>query len=192
MEGKEDQIGRDTVLELLKQVDEYVPTPQRAVEKPFLMTIEGIYSITGRGTVVTGRVERGSVKKGQECEILGYGKQLKTVVTGLEMFKKTLDEGRAGDQLGALVRGIKREQLKRGMVLCKPGTFKTSNNFESQIYLLKKEEGGSMKPFLSTHRVQMFARTFDQRVEIVINGKDMMMPGEDSHCVLKVYLIKHF
>lgn len=142
LEGKEPEIGRDAVMKLLDTVDSYIPTPIRELDKPFLMPIENVYSIPGRGTVVTGRLNRGVIKKGMECEIVGYNKFFKTTITGIEMFHKILEEAQAGDQLGALIRGVKREEVRRGMALCKPGTIKQHDHFEVQVYVLKKEEGG--------------------------------------------------
>ena len=188
MEGKLPEIGRDSILKLMETVDKYFQLPVRDVDKPFLMPIEHVYSIQGRGTVVTGRLDRGRLKKNTECEVLGYGRAHKTVVTGIEMFKKTLDEAVAGDNLGALLRGLKRDQVRRGMAIGKPGTFKPTDNFETQIYMLKKEEGGAHRPFLNTQRAVMFCKTWDCMAELIAKDKDMMLPGEDSSVAVRVYL----
>ena len=187
MEGKLPEIGRDSILKLMETVDQYFKLPQRDIDKPFLLPIEHVYSIQGRGTVVTGRLERGRIKKNNECEILGYGRAHKTVITGIEMFKKTLEEAVAGDSLGALLRGLKRDQIRRGMALGQPGTFKPGDCVETQIYMLKKEEGGAHKPLLNTQRAQMFCKTWDCMAELSAKGKDMMLPGEDSSVTVKVY-----
>ncbi|CAG2117109.1 unnamed protein product, partial [Medioppia subpectinata] len=171
MEGKLPEIGRESILTLLDTIDKHFHLPERDIDKPFIMPIEHVYGIQGRGTVVTGRLDRGRIKKGMECEILGYGRAHKTIITGIEMFKKTLDEAQAGDNLGALLRGLKREQLRRGMALGKPGTFKPCDQFETQIYLLKKEEGGSPRPFLNTQRGLLYCKTWDCVGELVANGK---------------------
>jgi elongation factor Tu len=186
MEGKLPEIGRDSVIKLLELIDTHFKLPIREVDKPFLMPIEHVYSIQGRGTVITGRLERGTIKKGAECEVLGYGRAHKTVITGIEMFKKTLEEAQAGDNLGALLRGLKRDQVRRGMAAGKPGTFKPADCVESQIYMLKKEEGGRKQPFLNGLRATMYSRTWDCVTELETIGKDMMLPGEDSSVKLKV------
>ncbi|XP_055624723.1 elongation factor Tu, mitochondrial isoform X2 [Toxorhynchites rutilus septentrionalis] len=173
LEGKSPEIGADAVSQLLAEVDKYVPTPVRDLDKPFLLPVESVHSIPGRGTVVTGRLERGTVKKGQECEFVGYNKVIKSTITGIEMFHKILEEAHAGDQLGALVRGIKRDDIKRGMVMCKPGTVKAYDNFEAQVYILSKEEGGRHKPFTSF-------------IQLQIPDKEMVMPGEDAKLHLRL------
>ena len=188
MEGKMPEIGRDSILKLLDAVDKHLKLPIRDIDKPFLMPIEHVYGIQGRGTVVTGRLERGKLKKNTECEVLGYGRAHKTMITGIEMFKKTLEEAVAGDNLGALLRGLKRDQVRRGMAIGKPGTFKPADNIEAQIYMLKKEEGGSIRPFLNTQRAIMFCKTWDCAVEVAAQGKDMMLSGEDSTVSMKVCL----
>lgn len=170
----------------METVDKYFKDPIRDIDKPFLMPIEHVYSIQGRGTVVTGRLERGIIKKNTECEVLGYGRAHKSVITGIEMFKKVLEEAQAGDNLGALLRGLKRDQVRRGMAIGKPGTFKPADHVETQIYMLKKEEGGVAKPFLSTCRAQCYSRTWDCITELETIDKDMMLPGEDSSVRLKV------
>ncbi|VVC92682.1 unnamed protein product [Leptidea sinapis] len=156
LDGKNPDIGADAISKLLEEVDRFIPTPIRDLDKPFLLPVEAVHSIPGRGTVVTGRLQRGVLKKGTECEIVGHGKVMKTTVTGVEMFHKTLDEAQAGDQLGALVRSIKREQIRRGMVMSKPGTVKAHDNIEAAVYVLSKEEGGRSKPFTSFIQLQIF------------------------------------
>nr|CAH7722086.1 unnamed protein product [Callosobruchus chinensis] len=180
LEGKSPEIGSEAILKLLKEVDSYIPTPVRELDKPFLLPVEHTYSIPGRGTVVTGRLERGVVKKGMECEFVGYNKTLKSTVTGVEMFHQILEEAQAGDQVGALVRGLKRDDIKRGMVMAKPGTVKSHDHIESQVYILSKEEGGRPKPFTSYIQLQMFCRTWDCPVQVTLPDKEMVMPGEDA------------
>lgn len=188
LEGKNPEIGADTINQLLKEVDSFIPTPVRELDKPFLMPVESVHSIPGRGTVITGRLHRGVLKKGTECEIVGHGKTMKTTVTGVEMFHKTLEEAQAGDQLGALVRSIKREQIKRGMVMAKPGTVKAHDNLEAAVYILSKEEGGRQKPFTSFIQLQMFSMTWDCATQVQIPDKEMVMPGEDA--TLRLRLLK--
>lgn len=188
LEDKNPEIGSKAILELLAQVDSTIPTPVRELDKPFLLPVENVYSIQGRGTVVTGRLERGVLKKGAECEFVGYNKVIKSTVTGVEMFHQILEEAQAGDQLGALVRGIKRDDIKRGMVMCKPGTCKANDQFEAQVYILSKEEGGRAKPFTSFIQLQMFSRTWDCATQVVIPGKEMCMPGEDTPLQVMNYL----
>lgn len=180
LEGKSPEIGHDAVMQLLGEVDRHIPTPIRELDKPFLLPVENVYSIPGRGTVVTGRLERGVVKKGNECEFVGFSKVIKSTVTGVEMFHQILDEAQAGDQLGALVRGVKRDDIKRGMVMCKPGSVKAIDQLEAQVYVLNKDEGGRSKPFTSFFQMQMFSRTWDCAVQVTIPDKEMVMPGEDS------------
>lgn len=180
LEGKSPEIGADAILKLLEEVDKHIPTPVRELDKPFLLPVESVYSIVGRGTVVTGRLERGVIKKGNECEFVGYNKVIKSTVTGVEMFHQILEEAQAGDQVGALVRGIKRDDIKRGMIMCKPGTLKAIDHLEAQVYILNKEEGGRHKPFTSFIQLQMFSRTWDCAAQVTIPGKEMVMPGEDS------------
>ena len=186
LEGRSTEIGSDAVLKLLEEVDKYVPTPVRELDKPFLLPVESVYSIPGRGTVVTGRLERGTIKKGNECEFIGYNKVIKSTITGIEMFHQVLEEAQAGDQLGALVRGIKRDDVKRGMVMCKPGTMKAHDHVEAQVYILNKEEGGRHKPFMSFINLQMFSKTWDCSAQVSIPNKEMVMPGEDTQLVLKL------
>ncbi|XP_044734572.1 elongation factor Tu, mitochondrial [Chrysoperla carnea] len=187
LEGKNPEIGADAIMKLLAEVDKHIPTPVRDLDKPFLLPVENVYSIPGRGTVVTGRLERGILKKGADCEFVGHNKVLKSTVTGVEMFHQILEEAQAGDQLGALIRGIKRDEIKRGMVMCKPGSVKAHDNVEAQVYILSKEEGGRSKPFTSFIQLQMFSRTWDCAVQVSIPDKEMVMPGEDSKLVLKLF-----
>jgi elongation factor Tu len=176
-----DAAAGDQIMALMEAVDEWVPEPVRATEKPFLMSIEDVMSITGRGTVVTGKVEQGIVKVGDEVEIVGLRPTSKTVVTGIEMFRKLLDEGRAGDNLGALLRGTKKEEVERGQVLCKPGTITPHTNFEAAVYVLTKEEGGRHKPFFANYRPQFYFRTTDVTGTIELpSGTEMVMPGDNT------------
>jgi elongation factor Tu len=176
-----DAAAGDQIMALMEAVDTWVPEPVRATEKPFLMSIEDVMSITGRGTVVTGKVEQGVVKIGDEVEIVGLRPTVKTVVTGIEMFRKLLDEGRAGDNLGALLRGTKKEDVERGQVLCKPGTITPHTNFEAAVYVLTKEEGGRHKPFFANYRPQFYFRTTDVTGTIELpSGTEMVMPGDNT------------
>jgi elongation factor Tu len=176
-----DEAAGDKIMELMAAVDEWIPEPVRATEKPFLMSIEDVMSITGRGTVVTGKVEQGVIKVGDEVEIVGLRPTQKTVVTGIEMFRKLLDEGRAGDNLGALLRGTKKEEVERGQVLCKPGTITPHTNFEAAVYVLTKEEGGRHKPFFANYRPQFYFRTTDVTGTIELpTGTEMVMPGDNT------------
>jgi elongation factor Tu len=176
-----DAAAGDQIIELMDAVDTWIPEPVRATEKPFLMSIEDVMSITGRGTVVTGKVEQGVVKVGDEVEIVGLRPTQKTVVTGIEMFRKLLDEGRAGDNLGALLRGTKKEEVERGQVLCKPGTITPHTNFEAAVYVLTKEEGGRHKPFFANYRPQFYFRTTDVTGTIELpSGTEMVMPGDNT------------
>jgi elongation factor Tu len=178
----------ESVLELMKAVDEYIPTPERDTEKPFLMPVEDVFTITGRGTVVTGRIERGIVKVNEEIEILGIreGSQ-KTTVTGVEMFRKLLDEGQAGENVGLLLRGTKREDVERGMVLAKPGTTTPHTNFEASVYILSKEEGGRHTPFFNNYRPQFYFRTTDVTGVVTLpEGKEMVMPGDNTEMAVEL------
>jgi elongation factor Tu len=171
----------DKIMELMDAVDSYVPEPERVVDKPFLMPVEDVFTITGRGTVVTGRVEQGIVKVGDEVEIVGLRNTQKTVCTGVEMFRKLLDEGRAGDNIGALLRGTKKEDVERGQVLCKPGSITPHANFEANVYVLTKEEGGRHKPFFNNYRPQFYFRTTDVTGSISLpEGTEMVMPGDNT------------
>ncbi|XP_075220300.1 elongation factor Tu-like [Lycorma delicatula] len=186
LEGKNPEIGVQAIIELLDAVDKHIPTPVRDLDKPFLLPVESVYSIPGRGTVVTGRLERGTLKKGTEVEFIGFNKVLKSTVTGLEMFHKILEEAHAGDQLGALIRGLKRDEVRRGMIMGKPGTMKGEDNFETQVYLLTKEEGGRVKPVTPFMNLQMFSRTWDIAAQVLLPGKEMVMPGEDAKFHIKL------
>ena len=181
VEGKDDNgYGTTAVKKLVETLDTYIPMPERAIDKPFLLPIEDVFSIAGRGTVVTGRVERGIVKTSDEVEIVGLKPTVKTVVTGVEMFRKLLDEGRAGENVGALLRGTKREDVERGQVLSKPGSIKPHTKFESEIYVLSKEEGGRHTPFFKGYRPQFYFRTTDVTGEIQLpEGVEMVMPGDN-------------
>ena len=180
LEGREDPIGKDAILELMTAVDTYIPQPARALDKPFLMPIEDVFSISGRGTVVTGRVESGIVKVGEEVEIIGLKATIKTTVTGVEMFRKLLDQGQAGDNIGALLRGTKREDVERGQVLAKPGSITPHTNFNCEAYILKKEEGGRHTPFFGNYRPQFYFRTTDVTGTVKLpDGVEMVMPGDN-------------
>ena len=180
LEGKDDEIGKNSILELLKAVDEHIPQPTRITDKPFLMPVEDVFSISGRGTVVTGRIEQGVVKIGENIEILGIKETQKTVCTGVEMFRKLLDSGEAGDNVGVLLRGTKREEVERGQVLAKPGSIKPHTKFKVEAYVLKKEEGGRHTPFFSNYRPQFYFRTTDVTGTIKLpEGTEMVMPGDN-------------
>jgi len=180
LEGEKSELGEDSVIRLMDAVDSYIPEPERAVDKPFLMPVEDVFSISGRGTVATGRVERGIIKVGEEVEIVGIKPTAKTVVTGVEMFRKLLDEGRAGDNIGALLRGVKREEIERGQVLAKPGSITPHTKFKAEAYVLTKEEGGRHTPFFNGYRPQFYFRTTDVTgvVELAA-GVEMVMPGDN-------------
>jgi elongation factor Tu len=180
LEGDKSDIGEGSILKLMEAVDSYIPTPKRDVDKPFLMPVEDVFSISGRGTVVTGRVERGKVKVGEEVEIVGIKATQKTVVTGVEMFRKILDEGQAGDNIGILLRGTKKEDVERGMVLCKPGSITPHTKFKAEAYILTKEEGGRHTPFFNGYRPQFYFRTTDVTgVAKLPAGVEMVMPGDN-------------
>ncbi len=180
LEGREDPIGKDAILRLMTAVDTYIPQPDRPIDKPFLMPIEDVLSISGRGTVVTGRVETGIVKVGEEVEIVGIKPTQKTTVTGVEMFRKLLDQGQAGDNVGALLRGTKREEVERGQVLAKPGSITPHTEFECEAYILKKEEGGRHTPFFANYRPQFYFRTTDVTGTVRLpDGVEMVMPGDN-------------
>ncbi|MGN3974061.1 elongation factor Tu [Tsuneonella sp. SYSU-LHT278] len=180
LEGRDDEIGANSIMELMKAVDEHIPQPERPVDKPFLMPIEDVFSISGRGTVVTGRVESGVVNVGDEVEIIGIRDTQKTTVTGVEMFRKLLDRGEAGDNIGALIRGIGREDVERGQVLAKPGSVTPHTDFEAEVYVLSKDEGGRHTPFFANYRPQFYFRTTDVTGEVVLpEGTEMVMPGDN-------------
>jgi elongation factor Tu len=188
LEGRDEALGKQSVLELMAAVDDYIPQPQRAMDRPFLMPIEDVFSISGRGTVVTGRVERGIINVGDEIEIVGIKDTTKTVCTGVEMFRKLLDRGEPGDNVGVLLRGVKREEVERGQVLCKPGSITPHTQFSAETYVLTKEEGGRHTPFFSNYRPQFFFRTTDVTGTIELpEGTEMVMPGDNV--TMKVKLI---
>jgi elongation factor Tu len=187
LEDKRPEIGRDSVLELMKAVDSYIPQPERPLDRPFLMPIEDVFSISGRGTVVTGRVETGIIKVGEEVEIVGIRDTAKTVVTGVEMFRKLLDQGQAGDNIGALLRGTKREEVERGQVLSKPGAITPHTDFKAEVYVLSKDEGGRHTPFFANYRPQFYFRTTDVTGEVVLpEGTEMVMPGDNVQLGVKL------
>lgn len=187
LQDKTPEIGHDAVLKLMAAVDEFIPQPERPIDKPFLMPIEDVFSISGRGTVVTGRVETGIVKVGEEVEIVGIKDTRKTTVTGVEMFRKLLDEGRAGDNIGALVRGVGREDVERGQVLAKPGSVTPHTEFDAEVYVLSKEEGGRHTPFFANYRPQFYFRTTDVTGEVILpEGTEMVMPGDNVKLGVKL------
>ncbi len=180
LDGVKPEIGRSSILALMDAVDAHIPQPDRPIDKPFLMPIEDVFSISGRGTVVTGRVERGIVKVGEEVEIVGIRDTIKSTVTGVEMFRKLLDEGRAGDNIGALLRGIEREGVERGQILCKPGSVKPHKKFKAEAYILTNEEGGRHTPFFNNYRPQFYFRTTDVTGVVTLpEGTEMVMPGDN-------------
>tara|TARA_Y100001936_G_scaffold112740_1_gene110759 strand:- start:42 stop:959 length:918 start_codon:yes stop_codon:yes gene_type:complete len=187
VEGRDDEIGKNSIIELVKAIDEHIPQPDRPKDKPFLMPVEDVFSISGRGTVVTGRVEQGVVKTGEEIEIVGIRETKKTVCTGVEMFRKILDTGEAGDNIGALLRGVERTDVERGQVLSKPGSVTPHTKFECQAYVLKKEEGGRHTPFFAKYRPQFYFRTTDVTGEVELpSGTEMVMPGDDAKFTVKL------
>ncbi|MEE4350572.1 MAG: elongation factor Tu [Pacificimonas sp.] len=187
LEGRDDEIGKNKVLELMKAVDEYIPQPDRPLDQPFLMPIEDVFSISGRGTVVTGRIEQGVVNVGDEIEIIGIRDTTKTTVTGVEMFRKLLDRGEAGDNVGALLRGTKREDVERGQVLAKPGSITPHTDFNAEVYVLSKDEGGRHTPFFANYRPQFYFRTTDVTGEVVLpDGTEMVMPGDNVNLGVKL------
>jgi len=180
VEDRDEEIGKNSIMELMKAVDEHIPQPDRPKDKPFLMPVEDVFSISGRGTVVTGRIEQGVIKVGEEIEILGIKEAQKTTCTGVEMFRKLLDSGEAGDNVGVLLRGTKREEVERGQVLAKPGSIKPHTKFKAEAYILKKEEGGRHTPFFSNYRPQFYFRTTDVTGTIKLpEGTEMVMPGDN-------------
>ena len=187
LEDKNPELGNDAILKLMAAVDEYIPQPERATDRPFLMPIEDVFSISGRGTVVTGRVERGIVKVGEEVEVVGIRPTTKTTVTGVEMFRKLLDQGQAGDNIGALLRGTKREDVERGQVLAKPGSITPHTKFEAEAYILTKEEGGRHTPFFTNYRPQFYFRTTDVTGMVHLpEGTEMVMPGDNVSMVVEL------
>ena len=180
LEDKKPEIGKNSILELMKAVDEFIPQPERPKDQPFLMPIEDVFSISGRGTVVTGRIERGIIKVGEEVEIIGIKDTQKSTVTGVEMFRKLLDQGEAGDNVGCLLRGIDKEAVERGQVLCKPGSVKPHRKFKAEAYILTKEEGGRHTPFFTNYRPQFYFRTTDVTGVVTLpSGTEMVMPGDN-------------
>ncbi|ATA35032.1 elongation factor Tu, partial [Brucella abortus] len=180
LEDSSKELGEDAIRNLMDAVDSYIPTPERPIDQPFLMPIEDVFSISGRGTVVTGRVERGIVKVGEEVEIVGIKATTKTTVTGVEMFRKLLDQGQAGDNIGALIRGVGREDVERGQVLCKPGSVKPHTKFKAEAYILTKDEGGRHTPFFTNYRPQFYFRTTDVTGVVTLPaGTEMVMPGDN-------------
>ncbi|TZG29521.1 elongation factor Tu [Sphingomonas montanisoli] len=187
LNGTKPEIGHEAVLKLMQAVDEFIPQPERPLDRPFLMPIEDVFSISGRGTVVTGRVETGIVKVGEEVEIVGLKDTRKTTVTGVEMFRKLLDSGQAGDNIGALIRGVGREEVERGQVLCKPGSIKPHTDFSSEVYVLSKEEGGRHTPFFANYRPQFYFRTTDVTGTVELpEGTEMVMPGDNVKLGVKL------
>ncbi len=187
LEGKTPEIGHDAVLKLMQSVDSWIPQPERPLDKAFLMPIEDVFSISGRGTVVTGRVETGIVKVGEEVEIVGINDTRKTTVTGVEMFRKLLDQGQAGDNIGALIRGVGREEVERGQVLCKPGSIKPHTEFKAEVYVLSKDEGGRHTPFFANYRPQFYFRTTDVTGTVELpEGTEMVMPGDNVSIGVKL------
>ena len=187
VEGRDEEIGKNSILELMKAVDEFIPQPARDVDKPFLMPVEYVFSISGRGTVATGRIESGVIKTGEEVEIVGVTETKKSVCTGVEMFRKLLDSGEAGDNVGILLRGVERDDIQRGQVLCKAGSITPHTEFEAQAYILKKEEGGRHTPFFTKYRPQFYFRTTDVTGEVTLpSGTEMVMPGDDGKFTVKL------
>ena len=181
VEGRDEEIGKNSIVELMKAVDEFIPQPTRDIDKPFLMPVEDVFSISGRGTVATGRIESGVIKTGEEVEIVGVTATKKSVCTGVEMFRKLLDSGEAGDNVGILLRGVERDDIQRGQVLCKTGSITPHTKFEAQAYVLKKDEGGRHTPFFTKYRPQFYFRTTDVTGEVTLPaGTEMVMPGDDA------------
>jgi elongation factor Tu len=187
LEGDKGELGEPTIIKLAEALDSYIPQPKRAIDGPFLMPIEDVFSISGRGTVVTGRIERGIVKVGDEIEIVGIKPTIKTTVTGVEMFRKLLDQGEAGDNVGVLLRGTKREEVERGQVLAKPGSITPHTKFEAEVYVLTKEEGGRHTPFFNGYRPQFYFRTTDVTGSVELpQGTEMVMPGDNIKVVVSL------
>jgi elongation factor Tu len=187
VEGRDDEIGKNAIAELMKAVDEYIPQPDRPVDQDFLMPIEDVFSISGRGTVCTGRIETGVVNVNDEVEIVGIRDTQKTTITGVEMFRKLLDSGEAGDNVGALLRGTKRDEVERGQVLCKPGSITPHTEFEAEAYVLSKDEGGRHTPFFANYRPQFYFRTTDVTGEVILpEGTEMVMPGDNTNFKVKL------
>jgi elongation factor Tu len=188
MQGDESEQGEGAILQLMDALDAYIPEPVRAIDKPFLMPVEDVFSISGRGTVSTGRVERGAISVGEEIEIVGIHDTKKTTVTGVEMFRKLLDRGEAGDNIGCLLRGVKRDEIERGQVLAKPGSITPHKNFKGEAYILTKEEGGRHTPFFSNYRPQFYFRTTDVTGQVDLpEGVEMVMPGDNVSLTVKLH-----
>jgi len=188
LEDKDKALGHDAILELMKNVDSYIPQPERPVDQPFLMPVEDVFSISGRGTVVTGRVERGQVKVGEEIEIVGFKPTEKKVVTGVEMFRKLLDAGVAGDNIGVLLRGVEKDDVERGQVLAKPGSIKPHTKFKGEVYILSKDEGGRHTPFFNGYRPQFYIRTTDVTGSLKLpEGVEMVMPGDNTSITAELH-----
>jgi elongation factor Tu len=187
LEGDKGELGEQAILKLIEAVDSYIPQPVRALDKAFLMPVEDVFTISGRGTVATGRVERGKIKVGEEVEIVGMKPTVKTVVTGVEMFRKLLDEGQAGDNVGCLLRGVKREDVERGQVLAAPGSITPHTNYEAEVYILTKEEGGRHTPFFNGYRPQFYFRTTDVTgIVKLAEGTEMVMPGDNVRVTVEL------
>jgi elongation factor Tu len=187
LEGDKSELGEPSIFKLIEALDNYIPEPKREIDKPFLMPVEGVFSISGRGTVATGRVERGKIKVGQEVEVIGFGQNYKTVVTGVEMFRKTLDEGQAGDNVGLLMRGIKKEEVERGMVVAAPGSITPHRKFRCKVYILSKDEGGRHSPFFNGYRPQFYFRTTDVTGFVTLDaGREMVMPGDNVELTVEL------
>jgi elongation factor Tu len=187
LEGEASELGEGSIMKLAEALDSYIPLPKRALDQPFLMPVEDVFSISGRGTVVTGRVERGVIKVGEEIEIVGLRPTVKTVCTGVEMFRKLLDEGQAGDNVGVLLRGTKREDVERGQVLAKPTTITPHTKFRAEVYVLSKEEGGRHTPFFNGYRPQFYFRTTDVTGSVELpEGTEMVMPGDNVSIVVSL------
>jgi elongation factor Tu len=187
LEGDKGELGEPTILQLMEAVDSFIPEPQREVDKAFLMSVEDVFTISGRGTVATGRIERGRVKVGEEVEIVGIKPTVKTVVTGVEMFRKVLDEGVAGDNVGCLLRGVKREEIERGQVLAQPGSITPHTKYEAEVYVLTKEEGGRHTPFFNGYRPQFYFRTTDVTGTVALQeGTEMVMPGDNTRMIVEL------
>lgn len=187
LQGDQGELGSQAIMKLMDALDKTIPAPAREVDKPFLMAVEGVFTISGRGTVATGRIERGRVKVGDEVEIIGLGANMKSIVTGIEMFRKTLNEGEAGDNVGILLRGVKKEDIERGMVLTKPGTVTPHKKYNCQVYVLNKDEGGRSTPFFNGYRPQFYFRTTDVTGSVTLpSGREMVMPGDDVELTVEL------
>lgn len=187
LNGENPALGREKVMELLNHVDDYIEMPVRDLDKDFCMPIEGALVVTGRGVVVTGKLDQGRIRKGDECEVVGFDKKLKAQITGIEMFRQMLDIGEAGDQMGCLLKGIKKTDVRKGMVLCKPGLYGLNNKIEAQFYLLKPDEGGRQKPLLPFQQTVLFNKSFSVSTHLEIPDREMIMPGEDTKAVFVLF-----